>query len=228
MTMERIIYIADPEILAIPVHECHERFIDIKTCDDLAYGPPPETERTEPDYTKMRLTIYEKLLAVQQHLPNGWRLRLYEGFRSLAVQAWLFDNHLKTILRQHPHLDPTRQFQMATHLISPVKNLDGTDNIPPHNTGAAVDVELITDTGELVDMGMACGEWQDVPEELCRTICPGLTHQAQSNRLLLKEVMEAQGFVNYPTEWWHYSYGDRYWAYHTRQAVAIYGSVHEG
>jgi D-alanyl-D-alanine dipeptidase len=26
------------------------------------------------------------------------------------------------------------------------------------------------------------------------------------NRLLLKQVMERQGFVNYEKEWWHYSY----------------------
>ena len=33
------------------------------------------------------------------------------------------------------------------------------------------------------------------------------------------------GFVNYPTEWWHWSYGDRYWALTTGAAAALYGPV---
>ncbi|NUT29743.1 MAG: dipeptidase, partial [Streptomyces sp.] len=29
--------------------------------------------------------------------------------------------------------------------------------------------------------------------------------------------------INYGTEWWHWSYGDRYWALQTRQPAALYG-----
>jgi len=39
--------------------------------------------------------------------------------------------------------------------------------------------------------------------------------------------MQSQGFINYPTEWWHFSYGDRYWAYHQQASYAIYGSYEE-
>jgi zinc D-Ala-D-Ala dipeptidase len=31
--------------------------------------------------------------------------------------------------------------------------------------------------------------------------------------------------VNYPTEWWHWSYGDRYWAVMTDAPAALYGPV---
>ncbi len=36
-----------------------------------------------------------------------------------------------------------------------------------------------------------------------------------------------QGLVNYPTEWWHWSYGDRYWALVTGAPHAPYGPVVE-
>ncbi|MDT7587682.1 MAG: zinc D-Ala-D-Ala dipeptidase, partial [Pseudonocardiales bacterium] len=36
-------------------------------------------------------------------------------------------------------------------------------------------------------------------------------------------ALHSVGFVNYPTEWWHWSYGDRYWAIKTTAAAAIYG-----
>jgi D-alanyl-D-alanine dipeptidase len=29
--------------------------------------------------------------------------------------------------------------------------------------------------------------------------------------------------VNYPAEWWHYSYGDRMWAAYSNRRTAIYG-----
>jgi len=35
--------------------------------------------------------------------------------------------------------------------------------------------------------------------------------------------MAAAGFVNYPSEWWHWSYGDRYWAFTTGPSHARYG-----
>jgi hypothetical protein len=38
--------------------------------------------------------------------------------------------------------------------------------------------------------------------------------------------MQAHGFVNYPTEWWHFSYGDRYWAYHQAVDVSKINTIH--
>jgi D-alanyl-D-alanine dipeptidase len=37
-------------------------------------------------------------------------------------------------------------------------------------------------------------------------------------------VLSQVGFVNYPTEYRHWSYGDRYWAYNKHQPHAIYAS----
>ncbi len=31
------------------------------------------------------------------------------------------------------------------------------------------------------------------------------------------------GWSNYPTEWWHWSYGDRYWALTLGRSHAIFG-----
>ena len=47
--------------------------------------------------------------------------------------------------------------------------------------------------------------------------------QARHNRNLLARAMGGAGFVNYPTEWWHWSYGDRYWALISKADSAIYG-----
>lgn len=225
--MKKIIYIADPEILAIPIVECHEPLVDIKDHSELQYGPVPECEWTADCYTKMRKTVFEKLCLAQKDLPNNWRFRLYEGFRSLKVQQMEFEQEYQRAVERHPHKNHQELFREATRLVSPVINLDGSKNIPPHNTGAAIDIEIITKEGELIDMGMTAEDWGNVNPELCLTDCKLISNVAQQNRQLLLEIMQAHGFVNYPTEWWHFSYGDRYWAYHQNAKHAIYGSVEE-
>ena len=222
--MKKIVYIADPEILAIPVVDCHEPLIDIKNQQELRYGPPPECELTAEDYTKLRKTVFEKLCRAQKDLPTGWRFQLYEGFRSLAVQEILFNKEYQRVSARYPEASHGERFYETTRLVSPVINLDGSQNIPPHNTGAAVDLEIITEDKYFVDMGMTAKDWSIVHPELCLTASPLVEGVAKQNRELLLQVMESHGFVNYPTEWWHFSYGDRYWAYQSGEAAAIYGS----
>ena len=41
-------------------------------------------------------------------------------------------------------------------------------------------------------------------------------------------MLAGQGLVNYPTEWWHWSFGDRYWALLTGARHALYGPVVRG
>ncbi len=53
----------------------------------------------------------------------------------------------------------------------------------------------------------------DVPEEI------------KLKRQILTNAMESVGFVNYPTEWWHWSYGDRYWAFIKGKPFALYNSA---
>ena len=84
--------------------------------------------------------------------------------------------------------------------------------MPPHSTGGAVDVDIVDAAGQPLDFGMALSDWGGVAPELCATQYPGLTDTAARHRQLLVEVMTAAGLVNYPQEYWHFSYDDQYWA----------------
>lgn len=223
--MQEIVYITDPRVLAISIAECYEPLVDLTNQSILAYGPPPECDLNEKDYTKLRKTVYDKLCLAQQALPKGWLFRIYEGYRSRLVQEQLFDQQFQRLAKLYPDWGKPRRFIETTRLVSPVKNLDGTPNIPVHNTGAAVDLEIIDANGQLLDMGMAAKDWNVVDPDLCLTDNPELPIKIRANRKLLCDVMQSQGFINYPTEWWHFSYGDRYWAYFAKQQQAIYGSA---
>lgn len=37
--------------------------------------------------------------------------------------------------------------------------------------------------------------------------------------------MTEEGFVNYPAEWWHFSYGDKMWAAYSYKKYAFYDII---
>jgi D-alanyl-D-alanine dipeptidase len=66
------------------------------------------------------------------------------------------------------------------------------------------------------------------PEEsdgACYTRAVNISEPARTNRAVLGEALTGAGFVNYPTEWWHWSYGERYWALVHDEAVTRYAPV---
>ncbi|MGW7018679.1 M15 family metallopeptidase [Streptomyces decoyicus] len=73
---------------------------------------------------------------------------------------------------------------------------------------------------------MGCPE-AATPEEsegACYTEADGLPERAQRNRAVMGEALSAVDMVNYPTEWWHWSYGDRYWALCTFDSSGVLSS----
>src|SRR6185295_5404128 len=90
---ENIILIADPKVLSIPIHENNEPMIDLITQKEISYGPPPLLTNNT-NYTKIRKTIYDKLKQAQAMLPDGLKLRLYEGYRSLELQQTIFEDQI--------------------------------------------------------------------------------------------------------------------------------------
>ncbi|WP_131793841.1 M15 family metallopeptidase [Fluoribacter gormanii] len=219
---DSILLIADPKIVAIPVIENHDPMIDLVNHPEIIYGPSPEIPNNT-DYTKMRKTVYEKLNQAQSLLPKGLRFCLYESYRSLALQKFLFDTRYGKVKNKHPEWSSEQIFTETTRLVSPVINLDGSPNIPPHSTGAAIDVYLINDQGEAIDMGIHPKDWmEDLDGSLSLTASEIITDEAKQNRKIMCHVLETVGFVNYRNEYWHWSYGDRYWAYYKQQPYACY------
>jgi len=53
-----------------------------------------------------------------------------------------------------------------------------------------------------IDMGTGF----DCFDTLANTLDPRIQGEQLANRLLLKNALEAQGFVNYAAEWWHYTF----------------------
>ncbi len=222
---EQIVLIADPKVLNIAIHENHEPLVDLVTQKEISYGPPPVLPQNT-NYTQVRKTIYEKLKQAQAKLPDGLQFRLYEGYRSLELQQKLFQERYDRLQKENPQLTHQQLFIESTKFVSPVINLDGSKNIPPHSTGAAIDVYLIDKNGNVVDMGITLDDtYRDLSGIYCKTDSLAISEKAKTYRKIMGKALEAVGFVNYPTEYWHWSYGDRYWAYQTHHKFALYDTV---
>jgi D-alanyl-D-alanine dipeptidase len=218
------VLIADPRVLAVSVIESGEPLVDLRGQTDILYGPSPEIENNQ-DYTWMRHSVFSKLKLAQSRLPSGLRICLYEGLRSIHLQRQLFEERWEKVKALRPNDSHEEIFNEVIQMVSPVTLLDGSLNVPPHSTGAAVDVYLVRSSdASPVDMGILAKDWMtDVTGVLSYTHSKLISEEARLHRQILSQCMEAVDFVNYPTEYWHWSYGDRYWAYMKQMPCAIFG-----
>jgi D-alanyl-D-alanine dipeptidase len=217
--------IIDPKVLSIPIKESYEPLIDLKNQSEILFGPSPEISDNQ-DYTKLRKSVYRKLVEAQKTLPDGLKFCVYEGYRSLKLQRKLFEDRYSLLKQKHENWDHVQFFFETIKLVSPVINLDGSHNIPPHSTGAAVDIYLVDSNKKIVDMGIKVVDWmQDINGSISKTNASKISSIARQNRDIMSAALTKVGFVNYPGEYWHWSYGDKYWACHVGEKKALYGTV---
>jgi zinc D-Ala-D-Ala dipeptidase len=70
-----------------------------------------------------------------------------------------------------------------------------------HNLGLAIDLTLVSQaTGMPLEMGTPFDTFSSAAHTA------NASGEALANRRHLQRLMEAEGFVNYDQEWWHYSY----------------------
>jgi D-alanyl-D-alanine dipeptidase len=212
-----IVLIADERVLQIPIIENGEPLVDV------AQLPPIRlSERRARLYAGFRLvrqSVAEKLAAAAAALPSGVSLFFEEGHRPVWLQRQYYDRYRGRLSLAHPEWEAARLALETSKYVAP------PDIVPPHSTGGAVDLTLCAGEDQELDMGTTSDGSPADSDTLSYTFSPQISPAARQNRALLIEIMSGQGFVNYPTEWWHWSYGDRYWAYQTHQTNALYATV---
>lgn len=172
-------------------------------------------------YTSVRIIrqyIYEMLLKAKKHLPKGYNFVVYEAYRPLASQIALWDEIVAKESAKNPDMATDSEEFIALcdkFVANPYRQGSG------HQSGAAIDISLIDDTGNEYDMGGSVRGFENTAE----FDCPDISDEAKNNRTILKEALSKVGFVNYPSEWWHYSFGDRLWAKLTGSKIAIFGKL---
>jgi D-alanyl-D-alanine dipeptidase len=208
-----MILLSDPQVINTPVQDCGEPLAEIASVPVIGLDPRERDEAGA--YGRVRIGVLERLRSASETLPDGIRFLVIEGHRSSTEQAHRFALY-EDRLRHSGITDPIDRRRRASAFVSPVE-------VAPHCAGAALDLTLIDADGVELDMGGAVNGHRTGDEKYCPLDAAGISDQARRNRNLLARAMGGAGFVNYPTEWWHWSYGDRYWALISKADSAIYG-----
>lgn len=153
---------------------------------------------------------------------NFMRENVYREFRQAFLHKLAFakfekaTEHLK---KQKPGfkfliLDALRPRSVQRILWSKVKGtpeekyVANPDKGSMHNFGLALDLTIIDENGRWLDMGSGFDDFREVSQPIKEDeyIEKGLlTATHMRNRLLLRDSMQAGGFLTIKTEWWHFN-----------------------
>ena len=171
----------------------------------------------------LRKSVYEKLIEALTLLPLDYSFILYDGYRPLQVQEYLFQLFSQEVKNKNPDytdaavLEETLKF-VAFPSIEPYRT-------SPHITGGAIDLTLGDIAGNPLDLGGAFDEISEKSATRYYEQHPDENDEALKNRRLLYNAMTAVGFTNYSEEWWHFDYGNVTWARRVKAKNAMYSAV---
>jgi D-alanyl-D-alanine dipeptidase len=122
-------------------------------------------------------TVKALVKANTKFMRKGYRIQLFDCYRPLDIQK--------------------RMWQIVSnpeYVADPAKG-------SIHNRGGAVDITLVDTNGKALDMGTpfdffgpeASHNFDNLPDEV------------KKNRVLLKRIMQQNGFISFDSEWWHYN-----------------------
>ncbi|MFE3449226.1 M15 family metallopeptidase [Nonomuraea sp. NPDC059194] len=208
--MRDIVLISDPRVTALPVRECGEPLEDVRG----RLRVDSRLADADGAYAHLRAGLLARL--EKAALPSGYELLIVEGYRPIETQRTYFEEYRSQLLTDFPDMSPDEAYVAASRYVSPV-------SVAPHTAGAAVDLTLCSPDGEEYDMGTAVNDNPEQSEGACYTGAANISAEARGHREILVAALEEVGLVNYPTEWWHWSYGDRYWAMSSGAPHALYG-----
>lgn len=228
----------------VPIQECGEPLVAIPL-ELFAVETPHPYIKCGADYDGkspyyLRQGVLDRLIRAQEDLQQihpGWRIQIFDAYRPVEVQQYMVDYTFHQTVRD-------RQLDLAS--LSEAQQQEIWDDVyqiwaipsfelatpPPHSTGAAIDITLVDERGELVNMGSIIDEMSDrsLPDYFANALDP-IEIEYHQNRQLLDRIMTTSGTIRHPGEWWHFSYGDQLWAWLKHQAdsqhplAANYGRV---
>lgn len=214
--MREIVLMSDPRVAAVPVRENGEPLADLRRVPGLLVD---ERKRDGAGaFAHLREGVLARLLDAQAKLPDGMRLLVVEGYRPPPLQRRYFEEYAADLRAANPGWSAGQVHTAASRYVSPPQ-------IAPHSAGAAVDLTLADAHGRELDFGTRVNASPEESLGACYTAFAGIGDEARRHRDVLGAALAAAGLVNYPTEWWHWSYGDRYWALRTGAAAALYGPL---
>lgn len=217
--------IADPRVSAMPIQDNNDSLVDLEELNNprirsfFSFPDYQAISKCE-GYSSIRKRLSDSLIKMLTFLPNNIGIVYFEGYRPLSRQIKYFSDKYGEFRKEG--LTPDKAYEETSKYVSPF-----IQNVPTHCTGAAIDITLFKIDGEQAAGFLDLGKFGTIfgPNDQSHTFCDTISPEQRENRIMLLEAAKQVGLVNYGYEWWHYSYGDKAWAYMKNKEYAVYGLI---
>lgn len=196
-----------------------EKFVYLPIKDKYVVGIY-QADRNMFDYGKkiaVRNTVYEKLKKVSRKLKKyneNYKLMVVFGFRDMRLQEKYFYEIYENV---------KDNFDNELEMYEYIHEKIAVPEVAGHPTGGAVDVAIYDESEKkIIDFGSKILDWDTIK---CYYYSEDISKEAIENRKLLRKLMLEEEFAPYDGEWWHFSYGDREWAFYYQKEEALYKQV---
>lgn len=155
-----------------------------------------------------KMYLRERVIKILNSISNelikhNLNIIVFDAYRTIELQTFLAEQNT---------------IALEEGFISPLNNLDKFT--PPHMTGGAIDLAICKDK-KLLNFGT---KFDDFTSKANTMYYKGINSEIHSNRMMLVEIMQKYGFTNYSMEWWHFDYGNQFWA-SVKNTDAFYGNI---
>jgi D-alanyl-D-alanine dipeptidase len=173
-------------------------------------------EGARPEIYLRKLLVKQLSLAADLIGPQ-FGFVIFDGYRNKKTQKSLFNSFFEKIEKANPSWTTEMVRTETEKFVAPPSEISRFE-IPPHNSGGAVDLGL-TFEGVPLDMGtdfddlssIATTDFFESPCEGNSAISEAQWTQIRNNRRILFHSLKSVGFINWKYEWWHYDLGDSVW-----------------
>lgn len=202
------------DLKRVPIVECGESLVDfMEVCPGVILDRPRFNYRRE---TLVRERVAEAIRQAIVKLPKDYHLAVVEGWRPMHIQRRMYLGIWQRFKEKHPDWSDVKMRRVVNRYTAPY---DSPKVPPPHSTGGAIDVILVRADGSPYDHTTPYDRFDPV----CYSMdAPGLSAEAARTRQILKEIFADTVLTNYPSEYWHWSFGDQGWAYRGGHEAALY------
>lgn len=164
----------------------------------------------------LREETYKAVLEASQKLPKFYSFYVFDAYRSLETQIFMFESFKEEIKKRKPQLSATNLLEETLKFV-PHPELSTKLQSMPHNSGGAIDLSLCF-KARLVDFG---SEFDEATQRSSSTYYETAKKREdiifRNRRRFLTRIMQEHGFVAHPDEWWHFNIGNESWSEVTKK-----------
>lgn len=178
-----------------------------------------------------RKSLADRLLQATEFLPLKYKFIIFDAWRSLSLQKEIYEKERNKIRNKNSKLNEKKIHLKTQIFVSEPSN--DLKKPPPHLTGGAIDLSLADKNNQLLKMGTsfdyfgrkASTRYYEKKREQNKKLSD-VEYIYLTNRRLLYHILSNVGFTNYLNEWWHFDYGNQFWAKINR-TEAFYGAINK-